>query len=153
MVIFLFLWAFIFIQTWYGQTWADNSFSMNAISQAFKFCGFFLFCVEFLGHNTLFGPVMFLHYSKAQRSNYIRKKHKETRKTHNFSLFAQAFITCKAKIKKGEPIPPCGDHSKHWQTNWCTRIRLRTREISHANPHHKANRTWIKTHSEFLRKT
>lgn len=127
---------------------------MNAISQAFRFCEvFFLFCLEFLCHNTLFGPLMFLHYSKAGRSNFIWKTHKEKRQTHHFSLFAQAFIICKAKIKKGEPIPPWGDHSKHWQTNWCIKVRQRTREISHGNPHHKASKTRIKTHSEFLRKT
>lgn len=41
--------SFIFIQTWYGQTCADNSSSMNALSQAFSFCGFFHL---FLCHNT-----------------------------------------------------------------------------------------------------
>lgn len=92
-----------------------NEYNLTGIQILWYF--FCFVCSQFLCHNTFFGPLTFLHYSKAWRSKSIRKKHKETRKTHHFSLFAQAFIIRTAKIKKGEAVSPCADHSKHWQTN------------------------------------
>lgn len=108
-------------QWWYFYSWEflfsfKDDIAKHEMTTTFQriqshkhldFLVYFLFCLQFLCHNTFFGPVTFSHYSKAWRSNSIRKKHNETRKTHHFSLFPQAFIICEAKIKKGEPVPPC----------------------------------------------